>query len=145
MANDETFMLTVSRCPQDAAEFRFAAAHDYLHGQFTQKRRQRLSGLFRIVLQAPQEPDLTGVIKVVGSGATDQVKCWGRRGYEGRDYCPQTAVFGWSAVQPGNAPPGPRRRGPGRAGRCRRLRDCFRRGRVALDDPAGFNPVAKQS
>jgi hypothetical protein len=29
MANDETSMLTVSRCPQAAAEFRFAAARDY--------------------------------------------------------------------------------------------------------------------
>ena len=54
-----------------------------------------MSGLFRIFQQAPQEPDLTGVIKVVGSGATDQVQCWGRRGYEGRYYCAQTAVFGF--------------------------------------------------
>ena len=38
---------------------------------------------------------MTGVIKVVGSGATDQVQCWGRRGYEGRDYWAQTAVFGF--------------------------------------------------
>jgi hypothetical protein len=53
-----------------------------------------LSGSFRIFLQAPQEADLTGVIKVVGSGATDQVQCWRRRGYERRDCCAQTAVFG---------------------------------------------------